>query len=336
LREKNISFYSDGIQLQGVLRYPDRVQDPVPGLLLIHGSLEHDRNGNLLRTKDYKKVYNKDFFVEISKRLCQAGFATFSWDRRGYGESLGTPNDGDYFTEVRDVKAALDAFCANSNRNIVDPQRVAVFGQSAGVYVASLLAKEQNRAGAYILSGGLYSDYQDMMSYNYHRVRDYANKSKSNLEWVEKHDLWGLVLGINLNKMFTAVENGGPIFKMEYKGHNWSIPIDKNVYSPDSEFAPKKQFKYIKAPTLIIHGGSDLNVPVRDAEKIEAELRSNGNNDLKVVIIPDADHSFQQIAIDEDTRLRERMSLESFKRPYQEEYFQSMIDFLKWRFNHEH
>jgi len=291
--------------------------------------MEHDRDGNLLKTQDNRKVHKKNFFLEMSKRLSKTGFATFSWDRRGFGKSQGSP--GDYFTEVRDARAALDALC--SQKSVVDGNRVAVFGQSAGVYVASLLAKEDIRPGAFILSGGLYSDYKDMMSFNYHRVRDYAKKSSENRKWVEKNDLWGLAVGINLDKMLTAINNGEKEFMVQYNGHTWNVLLNQKVYS--SEFAPKDQFRNITSSVLIIHGEADLNVPVQDAREIEKELRAWGNNDVKLVTISDADHSFQQTAPDEDTRLRERMSLESFKRPYKEEYFQSMIDFLKRRFAYE-
>jgi pimeloyl-ACP methyl ester carboxylesterase len=282
-----------------------------------------------LKTQDDRKVHKKNFFLEMSKRMCKAEFATFSWDRRGFGKSQGTP--GDYFTEVLDARAALDTLC--SQKNFVDENRVAVFGQSAGVYVASLLAKEDKRPGAFILSGGLYSDYKDMMSFNYHRVRDYAKKSPENLKWVEKNDLWGLAMGINLDRMFTAIEKGEKEFTIEYHGRTWSVPLNHKVYS--SEFAPKNQFRNIESSVLIIHGEADLNVPLQDAREIQKELRAWGNNDVKLVIISDADHSFQETAKDEDTRLRERMSLDSFKRPYKEEYFQIMIDYLKRRFAYE-
>lgn len=329
MKNEIIGFYNDGVRLEGVLRYPDHAESPVPCLLLIHGSMEHDRDGNLLQTMDGKVIPRKDFFIELSNHLCGAGIATFSWDKRGFGKSQGQP--GDYFSQVQDAKAALDIL--NSKTSVVNKDKIAVFGQSAGVYVACLLAKEESRPCAYVLSGGLYSDYYEMMSYNYHRVRDYANKSPANRNWVEKNDLWGLVLGINLDKMFDAITRGEREIKIEYKDHVWTLPINEKVYSP--ELAPKKQFRYINRPTLIIHGEADLNVPVQDANKIAEELRRSGNKDIELVIIADADHSFQQVALDEDTRIRERMSLESFKNPYIESYFKSVIAFLELRFNHD-
>lgn len=166
-----------------------------------------------------------------------------------------------------------------------------------------------------------------MMSYNYHRVRDYAARSQENLEWAETHDLWGLKLGINLDRMFEAVRIGKSEWTMVYKGAAQTIPINQKVY--DDSVAPKKLFKHINKTALVIHGREDLNVPVRDAYDIDRELAANGNNDVELVIIPKVDHSFQSVPEDEDARLRERMSLESFKNPVSEEYFDHLVTFLK-------
>ena len=53
---------------------------------------------------------------------------------------------------------------------------------------------------------------------------------------------------------------------------------------------------------------------------------------MELAIIPGADHSFQEVPADEDLRLRERMSLESFHRPYSSAYFQALEDFLRKAF----
>ncbi|WP_292539918.1 hypothetical protein [Methanothrix sp.] len=44
--------------------------------------------------------------------------------------------------------------------------------------------------------------------------------------------------------------------------------------------------------------------------------------------MPGTDHSFQEVPGDEDLRLRERMTPESFKRPYNSLYFQVLEGFL--------
>jgi len=309
-----------------VLRYPDNSIGRAPAVLLVHGSLEQDRDGNLLERRDGKAVFKKNFFLEISRQLCAAGFSTFSWDRRGFGESERQELWGGYLADAQDARTALDALCS---QDIVDWERIAILGQSAGVYTACLLAKEDLRPKAYVLQGGLFRDYGKMMEFNYLRPVNYASKSPDNLAWVEENDPYGLMIGLNLKEIGARARRGEVDQELCYKGKTWKMQHDPTCYLP--EFSISRQFKFIKKPTLIIHGACDLNVPVEDSFMVEKELVAHGNEDVERVIIQAADHSFQAVPKDEDLRLRERMSLESFRRPYKEEYFQAVIDFLRRR-----
>jgi hypothetical protein len=321
MKEREIFFDSEGLQLAGVLRTPEQ-GGRFPAVLLVHGSLEQDRDGNLLAKREEKPAYRKNLFLEIARRLCAAGFAAFSWDRRGCGRSEG--GTGDVFAQSRDAIAALHAL---QSQEEVDSQRIAVLGQSAGVYTACLLAREECGPKAYVLQGGLFRDYAEMMAFNYERVARYAASSPENLAWVEENDLCSLIIGLNLNQIESQAKEGKREHDIAYKGKIWKFHHDPTCYLP--EYAPSGQFKHIKKPALIMHGECDLNVPVGDAKLIKDELIKNGNQNVDLVIIPGADHSFQEIAEDLDLRLRERMSLESCKRPYCSAYFQTLLDFLK-------
>lgn len=321
MNEKEILFISEGLQLAGVLRMPEQGL-AFPSVLLVHGSLEQDRDGNLLTKRDGKPAYKKNFFLEIAERLCAAGFATFSWDRRGCGRSEGQA--GDVFAQAKDAIAALHVL---QSQEEIDPLRIAVLGQSAGVYTACLLAREEDGPEVYILQGGLFRDYAEMMAFNYDRVARYASCSTENLAWVEENDLCSLIIGLNLNQIKRQAKEGKREHDLVYKGRIWKFHHDPTCYLPEN--TPSMHFKHIKKPALIIHGECDLNVPVGDGKSIKDELIKNGNQNVELVIIPGADHSFQEIAEDEDLRYKERMSLESFKRPYCSVYFQTLEDFLK-------
>jgi uncharacterized protein len=47
----------------------------------------------------------------------------------------------------------------------------------------------------------------------------------------------------------------------------------------------------VRCPALILQGGSDITVPIRSAERIATAIRSNGNSDVTVRIIPAVSHS---------------------------------------------
>ena len=98
-------------------------------------------------------------------------------------------------------------------------------------------------------------------------------------------------------------------------------------------FAPADQFRHIQKPTLVIQGDCDLNVPPDNCHKIDAALRSAGNASVSLVVVPDADHSMQVVAEDIDTRLRERISFESFHRPFSEFFLTFLAAWLATHLN---
>lgn len=325
MNERRTIFKSECLSLAGILRYPDRLETEAPAVLLVHGSLEQDKDGNFLRKRDGTPAFKKNFFLEISKRLCSKGIATFSWDRRGFGDSEKPNRAGSYLDDVRDALAALQDLSLQDD--IINPDRIAVLGQSAGVYTACLMAKEDSRPKAYVLQGGLFSNYEKMMAFNYRRVVEYASRSEECLKWVEENDLISLAIGHNLAEMAKKAKSGEAEQEIGYNGRKWTLHHDPTCYQ--EEYAPSRQFRYIRKPVLVIQGACDLNVPVSDAFQIEKELRASGNPSPHLAIIPGADHSFQLVPEDEELRLRERMSLESFRRPYSGLYFRILADFLR-------
>lgn len=55
-------------------------------------------------------------------------------------------------------------------------------------------------------------------------------------------------------------------------------------------FDPLKTAKLIQQPTLIINGALDKNVPPDDGLKLYSSIKSNGNNDVSVDILPNYNH----------------------------------------------
>jgi len=60
---------------------------------------------------------------------------------------------------------------------------------------------------------------------------------------------------------------------------------------------PVEYDRQVRCPALILHGGTDLDVPPRSAERMAAAMRSNGNSDVTVRIFPGVSHSLLPDAI---------------------------------------
>lgn len=321
MKELPISFSGSGPILAGSLRHPGH--GPAPSVLLIHGTLEHDRDGNMVRHPDGRRLHPRPFFRHIANHLVKRGFAVFSWDKRGYGQSEAGLISLE--TLYEDARAALDTMCRQ--KRIVDTRRLAIIGQSAGVYTACQIARDDDRPRAFVLQGGLWSDYETMLRFNYERPLKYAALSEKNRKWVARHDPWGMTFGRHLSDIIKAGRAGKTHLDIEENGRSFRFPCDPLCYQP--AYAPCRQFRHIRKPTLILHGGEDLNVPVSDAHEIEKELKKPGNPDVSKKIISAADHSFQTPPDDPDLRLRERLSLDCLKRPFNPLYFTALGDYLE-------
>jgi fermentation-respiration switch protein FrsA (DUF1100 family) len=75
------------------------------------------------------------------------------------------------------------------------------------------------------------------------------------------------------------------------------------------------EFRHVRCPALVLHGGDDLNVPVVDALTAYRALRAAGNDAVQLVVLPGLDHYFNPTSPDPAERVWERVSLEGLRRP---------------------
>ena len=81
----------------------------------------------------------------------------------------------------------------------------------------------------------------------------------------------------------------------------WMAAISKVEYGdPDTEgemldrLSPLTRIDRVKAPTLVLHGANDTNVPVVEAEQVVESLKKRGVP-VEYVLFPDEGHGFQKL-----------------------------------------
>ncbi|MCC7165532.1 MAG: alpha/beta fold hydrolase [Anaerolineae bacterium] len=323
MQRRAIDFISDDEKLVGELVLPAG-DGPHPAVLLIGGTFSDTRDGDPALSLTGKMPAHGMFRV-MAERLAAVGIASLRWDKRGVGESTGGNRQlySDLMTDVEDASHALQALCSASG---VNPERVAVLGESAGAHVACLLAARTRQAKAFVLQGALYDSLPELMEFNYNRLQEYCARGPEAEAWVKKVAPGAYQSARHWRDWVAAAQRGDKHYQSE--GGQAITGGQMRRLQQELTCAPADQFHYIQTPVLVIQGDCDLNVPPDNCLKIAAALRAAGNPDVTLIVMPGADHSMQLAAQDPEIRLRERISFESFYRPFSELFLTFLATWL--------
>ena len=321
-REEDRSVEVDGATLAGTLTFP-ATDGPWPVTLLLGGTFSdlRDADADPRRFPDAPK---RGMYRILAHGLAEAGIASYRFDRRGAGESTGEfgverPQEvADAGTVWRWIRALPE--CNG---------KAAMLGHSAGAYVLCRVALEAGQPDAAVLQGALYRSIADLFRYNYGLVRDYMQLGEEQVAWLREHSPKSYEDALMLDAIVGAIERGDSVAEAEIDGATTTRDLSSLRY--DLDFPPEDQFRLLAAPTLVLHSSEDLNVPVEDAFDTVRALWAAGNRDVELRILPAGNHSFQFDAEDYETRVREKVTMRNFARPFDPLYPDVVIDYLARR-----
>ena len=197
-------------------------------------------------------------FRDIADVLGRAGIAVLRVDDRGVGASTGDFDKATSFDEAGDVATELAWLRKQGG---IDPKRVGVVGHSEGGFIALVVAaKDPAIAAVAILAGSGVPG--------------------------EQLNTWQTIQTVLHDPAIAPDKRDAEIKKQLADRSDWT-PRDIAFVAAD----PADYAKSVKAPVLILQGGSDLHVPPRSAERLVATLRAAGNRDITARIIPHVSHT---------------------------------------------
>jgi len=283
-RVEEIAFQSGPFGIVGDLRLPGGA-GPFPVVLIVHGDGSADRTafGN---------------YLPIFERILRAGYAVFSWDKPGSGESTGTI-DRSRLIEQR-AQIVLDAVSVMKARADIDPRQIGLAGISQGGYVmprAVTLSKDI--AFMIAISGPAMSGY-DQTSY---LIMSQALCAGVPAEKAPEKDR----LLKELDKARTYTTYAG---YLRYRqavdalielaatpGWSQSLPMvperdwQSEALGVNGNWDPTTVIEHFRIPVLAFFGGKDTQLdPIRDARVYREALARAGNPLSRVVFYPDAAH----------------------------------------------
>ncbi len=245
--------------LAGTLTLPSGIHGPIPAVVLLHGSSPSDRNNSRLPLPG--------LFWQLADTLARRGIAVLRYDQRGVGASSGSSDSATIRVRADDARAAL-AYLAT--RRDIASTRLGLLGLSEGAMAAPLAAIRRDSFGAAVSvravvlissparTGRELSAYQTRVSVE--RFAHLSGRARDS------------ALAIGRAEDDSLLRSG--------RGHDAALVA----------YDPLPAARQLCIPVLIVHGGTDLQVPAEDAHRLAAILREKGNRDVTVHVIPDVDH----------------------------------------------
>ncbi len=314
--EESVTIRCGIADVSGSLLLP-HVHGKVTCVLIVGGTLSDLRDGDFLR----KGAPERDALKRIARKLRAAGYASFRYDKVGFGGSRpGSDWSGSYCDRSRIVNCLLEHLRADDR---IDS--VIVAGESSGAYVACLAAEGAPQADAYAFLGAFAGTSRELYEYNHVRMLELSKEENELGEWLRTNAEAELAVAASLDAVFQAVRRGDASIPLEYNGFGFRYELDRR--REEVEKPPLDMFAAIDRPVLLLQGERDLNVPPEHARRAARILREAGNSHVSLAMIPEADHNFQMAPDDEAFALRERFTLASFQRPWSGDLY---AELTKW------
>jgi pimeloyl-ACP methyl ester carboxylesterase len=267
---EELTFASDGAELQGTLSLPSGMTSACPAVVVAHGA----------------QAGSKEFFLykHLSRLLSMCGIATFRFDRRGEGASTGTA-DASFDQLARDLSKATAALSAHPH---VDGSRMGLWGVSQGGWISVLSAVEQPSIAALVIVSGTPVTPAQQMT---HAVREILSRRGYDKAVIEEALRLRATVEA-LAKREATVEAVKPLID-KARAEPWFadawIPDLEELDWRDMDLDLAPLISQVRAPTLLLFGERDPWIPIRESISIWEKAAPPGL-DLTIEIIPGVGH----------------------------------------------
>ncbi|MEZ4771433.1 MAG: alpha/beta fold hydrolase, partial [Caldilineales bacterium] len=302
-REEEVSFANGDITLAGTLTLPEG-DGPFPAVILISGSGQQNRDEALSIVPGYKP------FQEIADTLTRQGIAVLRYDDRGIGGSSGDPSQASSADFADDAEAA---FTYLQGRPEIDGGQIGMLGHSEGGIIEAIVAA-RNPDVAFLISmaGTAVSGYDTIIKQveqlklasgaTAEQAAAAADQQRSLMDLVVAQD-WTTLESV-MNQMAQAQINALPddqkaaIGDLDaYAKQQVAVQLAQ-LQSPWYQFFlshdPGEDFAKVTVPVLGVYGGKDAQVDADvNTAALQAALEKAGNQDVTIIVIPTANHLFQ-------------------------------------------
>jgi pimeloyl-ACP methyl ester carboxylesterase len=308
-RVEEVSFRSGDYVLVGDLRIPTE-GGSYPAIIMVHGDGHATRHGSVP-------------FEPLIEIFLRSGFAVFSWDKPGDGESTGEIND--WLGERSSI--LVDGLSALAEHPAIEPNQIGLWGISqAGWVMPRTLERTDDVAFMIVVSGGA-EDVIEQEAYQLGRrllcaggsseQAEIAEEQRSRARKATTYDEYRSAMEIlqGIPGIEDYVESG--ILEEE----DWEpLPRDWDLF-----WDPMDVIERSDIPVLAFFGELDMNIdPIQGADAYRAALEEAGSRYSQVVLISGVAHLLRRT----ETGCQDLLGTGPQSQEYVPEYLIALEDWL--------
>ena len=269
--EEEIEVVTDKtFHLRGIASFP-KTQEPVPALILVHGSGPHDMDETFGPNK---------LFKALAHGLAQKGIAVMRYDKRTHAYAGRPELDIINLTlEEETIQDAISAVNLAASDKRIDKKHVYVLGHSLGGMAAPKIAEKSKRTAGIIILAGNARPLEELLMEQY----EYLFSLDSKIVPDEKQALTDLNQQImNLQELNESGTTTGSL-PLNLPQAYWQYLLNYN---------PVKTCQDLNKPVLILQGKRDYQVTTQDFELWKEKL--NGHKKFQFKLYDKLNHMMQE------------------------------------------
>lgn len=271
---KNYEVSIDGeYVLSGTLTIPDVEDSKFPAVLIIAGSGDADRDGNM-------PGMPMNIYKELAQYLTSKGFATLRYDKRGTHKSEGDYYATGFYDLIEDAAQCVKFLKNHAN---INEKKVFILGHSEGALIAPVVQKIEPVSGLILLAGAAVPAIELL-------------KRQNEMVFKELYGTKGFINGLLriLKVPERSRKKNEKIYKMIDESDQdimniQGLKINAKWMRELRKFNVCDYLKEVTSPVLAITGEKDIQVPPEHAKQI-AELVKG---EAEWHVIPNMNHVFR-------------------------------------------
>ena len=245
--------------LNGILTLPDEINNPVPAIVLVHGSGPSNMD---------EKVGKLTPFKDLAEGLANRGIAVIRYDKRTYAHKKQFISKPDISVKEETIEDAILATELLRNDSRIDSDKIFVLGHSMGGMLAPRIdAEGGNYKGLILLAGSPRKLEEILIDQN----KDVLNNVNKLLQWIIKKQI--KKLSQKFDTMYNLTDEEAKKTSLMF-----GTPIKLYYFKEMGEHQSINYLKELNKPMLIMQGDKDFQVSVEKDFNLYKELLKNKDN----------------------------------------------------------